>query len=132
MKNYIIMSLTLACLISTTLLLFSFKSKNNTDKDVFMQITTVESIIPGGLGRSKMLITDENGGNTETDMENFYSMVGINFGNITANNKKIVAKINEMTDKGWELYQVTTGVQSPTDGGKQGIYLTRYLFKKKK
>lgn len=126
------MSLTLACLISTTLLLFSFKSKNNTDKDVFMQITTVESIIPGGLGRSKMLITDENGGNTETDMENFYSMVGINFGNITANNKKIVAKINEMTDKGWELYQVTTGVQSPTDGGKQGIYLTRYLFKKKK
>lgn len=132
MKNYIIISLTLACLLTTTLLLFSFKSKNDTGTDVYMQVTTVESIIPGGLGRSKMLITDENGGTTETNLENFYSMVGINFGNITENNKKIVAKINELCGKGWELDEVSTGVQSPTDGGKQGIYLTRYLFKKKK
>jgi len=132
MKNYIIISLTLACLLTTTLLLFSFKSKNDTGTDVYMQITTVESIIPGGLGRSKMLITDENGGTTETNLENFYSMVGINFGNITENNKKIVAKINELCGKGWELDKISTGVQSPTDGGKQGIYLTRYLFKKKK
>jgi len=132
MKNYIIISLTLACLLTTTLLLFSFKSKNDTGTDVYMQVTTVESIIPGGLGRSKMLIIDENGGSTETELENFYSMVGINFGNITGNNKKIVAKINELCGKGWELDEVSTGVQSPTDGGKQGIYLTRYLFKKKK
>lgn len=132
MKNYIIISLVLACLLTSTLLFFSFKSKNDTGADVFMQVTTVESIIPGGLGRSKMLITDENGGTTETELENFYSMVGINFGNISSNNKKIVAKINELCDKGWKLEDVSTGVQSPTDGGKQGIYLTRYLFKKKK
>ncbi|MCS7077400.1 MAG: hypothetical protein NZ455_11860 [Bacteroidia bacterium] len=131
MKNYVLISLTLACLLATALLFLSFKPKNNAGGDVYMQVTTVESIIPGGLGRSKMLITDEKGNTTETDMENFYSLVGINFGNITSNNKQIVTKINELCGKGWELDKVTAGVQSPTDGGKQGIYLTRYLFKKK-
>lgn len=132
MKNYILISITLLCLLTTTLLFFSFKSKNDSGTDVYMQVTTVESIIPGGLGRSKMIITDENGNSTDTELENFYSMVGINFGNITSNNKKIVAKINELCGKGWELDEVTAGVQSPTDSGKQGIYLTRYLFKKKR
>ncbi|MDW8300901.1 MAG: hypothetical protein RML38_00445 [Bacteroidia bacterium] len=132
MKNYLFAGLTAFLLVASAVIFFSFKSKNEAGGDVYMQVTTVESIIPGGLGRSKMLITDEKGNTTETEMENLYSLVGINFGNITSNNKKIVEKINEMCGKGWELQHVTAGVQSPTDGGKQGIYLTRYLFRKKR
>jgi len=95
-----------------------------------MQITTIESIIPGGLGRSKMITTKVDGTNTEETMQNFYSLVGINFGNIEANDKDIVNKINAMEADGWELAQVSVGAQSPTKDSNQGIFLTRYLFKK--
>ena len=44
--------------------------------------------------------------------------------------EEIVDKINEYTKDGWELYQVTTGVQSPSEKSSQGIYMTRYLFRK--
>ena len=96
----------------------------------YMQLTTVESIIPGGLGRSKMITTKVDGTFTEEKMENFYSMVGINFGNIEANDKDIVNKLNSLTADGWELAQVTSGSQSPSTGYEQGIFMTRYLFKK--
>lgn len=100
-------------------------------KYVYANVTVVESIIPGGLGRSRMMTTMDNGNTVESDIENFYSMVGINFGNITKNDKKIVEKINAMEQEGWELHYITAGVQSP--GGKDasnGIFLTRYLFRK--
>jgi hypothetical protein len=38
-----------------------------------------------------------------------------------------VDNINQYTNEGWELYQVTAGVQS---NDKTGIFLTRYLFRK--
>ncbi len=95
----------------------------------FMQITTIESVVPGGLGRSRMISVDEKGAMREEKLENFYSMVGVNFSNIRENDLIITRKINEMTKDGWELKFVTTGVESGE--GKTGLFITRYLFQKK-
>jgi hypothetical protein len=61
-------------------------------------------------------------------------MVGINFGNISTNDKLIVDKINEYSIGGWELYQVTTGSSTNQSNGNTngGIFITRYLFRKAK
>jgi hypothetical protein len=108
---------------------YAFTPNNNTRYE-YKQISAVESIIPGGLGRSRVLTTDENGTMIEKDLKNFYSMVGINFGNISNNDQVIVDRVNEYIDQGWELVHVTSGVQSPTDGGKSGIFITRYIFRR--
>lgn len=122
-------------------------------------ITIVESIVPGGAGRSRII---ENG--TELDVKNFttsrtdgkksnqknvsrsaakvdkfseskllnfYSMVGINFQNIASNDALISSKMNSLAQEGWELAFVTSGVES--DSGEtdgQGIFITRMIFKK--
>ena len=62
---------------------------------------------------------------------NFYNIAGIRFQNIAANDALISSKINTMAQEGWELVFVTSAVES--DGGKgdgQGIFITRYIFKK--
>lgn len=110
--------------------LLSFRTSSPVAEFRYKQFSTVESIVPGGLGRSRIVSTDENGTTIEKDLLNFYSLVGINFGNISNNDRLIVDKINEYTKDGWELYSVTTGVQSPSDKSSGGIYLTRYLFRK--
>ena len=117
-------------LAGTIFTLFSFRTTSNVAEFRYKQFSTVESIVPGGLGRSRIVSTDENGTTIEKDLLNFYSLVGINFGNISNNDRLIVDKINEYTKDGWELYSVTTGVQSPSDKSGGGIYLTRYLFRK--
>ena len=122
-------------------------------------ITTVESIVPLGMGRSRMmdpqtaanyrdLTTERTDGKKsdmgdvkrgdikidnfeETKLLNFYSGVGINFQNIASNDAVVSSKLNEMAKEGWTLVFVTSGVES--DAGKQdgeGIYITRYIFKK--
>lgn len=122
-------------------------------------VTIVESIVPGGLGRSRMIdskqkmdyknfTTERTEGNKsdqseikredikidnfqETKLLNFYSMVGINFQNIASNDAVISSKINELSGEGWQLLFVTSGVES--DGGKEdgnGIFITRMIFKK--
>lgn len=124
-------------------------------------VTTIESIIPSGIGRSRMLQVKENvdykafttsrtkGKDSkqgdidrsdikidafdETKMLNFFSMVGINFQNIASNDALVTSKLNEMASQGWELAFVASGVES--DAGKedgQGIFITRYVFKRKK
>ena len=125
-------------------------------------VTTIESIIPSGIGRSRMLYARENvdykafttsrtkgkdGGKQsdidrseikidafdETKLLNFFSMVGINFQNIASNDAVITSKLNAMAAEGWELAFVSSGVES--DAGKgdgQGIFITRYVFKRKK
>lgn len=123
-------------------------------------VTIVESILPGGTGRSRMIectsTVDYNAFTTvrtdgkdskqgdvdrgdlkiegfkETKMLNFFSMVGINFQNIASNDAIIVSKLNEMDAQGYDLAFVTSGVES--DAGKedgQGIFVTRLYFKKK-
>ncbi len=97
----------------------------------YMTFTTVESIIPAGIGRSRILI-DNGGTMQEIKIENLYSAFGISMENIYANDKTVTAKLNELSQEGWELTFINTGVQSPTDGGKTGIYCTRYILRRAK
>ncbi|MBK6445851.1 MAG: hypothetical protein IPG90_04660 [Bacteroidetes bacterium] len=126
----------------------------------FKIITIVESIVPGGGGRSRIVenqgtvdinaVTTEREGNKskannvdrgdlkeagenlkETKLLNFYSLVGINFQNIASNDAVIGAKINEMIKNGWQVANITSGVES--DAGKDdgnGIFITRIFFVK--
>lgn len=108
--------------------LFAFKSAAvNTQ---YLQVTTIESIIPGGLGRSKMIIVYPDGKDEEVDLKNLYSMVGINFGNITGNMQATMSKINSFTSQGWNLISITANSQSPSDKNNEGIFMTRYLLQK--
>jgi hypothetical protein len=127
---------TLGVLVSLGMVtLWSFKSaekQGNTYE--YKQFSTIESIIPGGAGRSRILSTDASGTLIEKDLLNFYSMVGINFSNVSNNDKLIVDKINEYSNDNWELYQVTTGSSTNVSNGSTsgGIFITRYLFRKAK
>ena len=122
-------------------------------------VTVVESIIPMGTGRSRIVETtseaDSDAATTErvdgkksdqgnvkrgdlkvdnfkeTKLLNFFSAAGINFQNIASNDAMIADKINKLVADGWSLDFVVSGVES--DSGKddgQGIYITRLIFKK--
>ena len=110
--------------------LFSFKSPAPNEK--WYQVTVIESVVPGGAGRSRMISQDENGKMEEIKLKNFFSLAGINFTNIKDNDVKITQKITDLTNEGWELYNVTSGVYagSGNGGGGNGIFITRYLYKK--
>ena len=96
----------------------------------FMQINTVESVLAGGLGRSKMIITNPDGSQKEADLENLFSLTGINFKNIKENEDKILRTIKSFTDDGWKLDYVTSLTLSQNDNGAGGIFMTRYLLSK--
>ena len=107
-----------------------FAQTGSTVKKQFMQITTVESVVSGGLGRSKMIITTPDGTQTETDLENLFSLVGINFKNIRDNEDKVIRTLKCYDDKGWKMEQVTSFTLSPGSNGGVGIFMTRYLLSK--
>ncbi len=100
----------------------------------YKQISTIESVVPGGLGRSRLLTTDDNGQSLEKELKNFYSMVGINFGNVSNNDLVIVGRVNEMANEGWDLFQVTSGSNMQMSSGSTsgGIFITRYIFRREK
>lgn len=123
-------------------------------------VTSVESIVPLGVGRSRLITTDtqksfadytsSRSGDKEKDernkssrsdirvkdfeetkLLNFYNLTGIRFQNIVANDVLVTSKLNELAQEGWELVFVTGGVES--DAGKDdgnGIFITRYIFKR--
>tara|TARA_R110001592_G_scaffold8105_2_gene44708 strand:+ start:280998 stop:281399 length:402 start_codon:yes stop_codon:yes gene_type:complete len=123
----------------------------------FKIVTVVESIVPMGVGRSRIIdsqtennyeefTTDRTDGKKsdqkeikrsdikvdeleETKLLNFFSLTGINFQNIASNDAVIASKINAMLAKGWKLTYVASGVESNAgaDDGK-GIYITRLFF----
>ncbi|MBB3123887.1 hypothetical protein FHS04_001396 [Mesoflavibacter sabulilitoris] len=125
-------------------------------------VTAVESIVPNGIGRSRMIMATEDKdyqefttlrsddkdkdeknkskrneirvkNYEETKLLNFYNLGGIRFQNIAANDAVMSSKINAMISEGWELAFVNTGVES--EGGKgdgKGIFITRYTFKRVK
>lgn len=120
-------------------------------------VTCVESIVPNGLGRSRMIdvedkrdfkesSTEHTEGRNKTDRSdlrvehfeetkllNFYNLGGIRFENIATNDAIISSKINTLATQGWELMQVVSGVESDSGSNDgQGIYITRLIFKKKK
>lgn len=123
-------------------------------------ITSVESIVPNGLGRSRLISAnvernyeeftsnqteDDNSRNKskrsdirvkdfeETKLLNFYNLGGIRFQNIAANDAVIESKINAMLADGWDLAFVVSAVESDSgDKDGQGIFITRYIFKRLK
>jgi hypothetical protein len=139
------------------ILLISFDLTAQTEYKV---ITSVESIVPNGLGRSRLISSndvkdykeftstqteDDNTRNKskrdeirvrnfdETKLLNFYNLGGIRFQNIAANDALITSKLNAMSDEGWELMFVTSGVESKGDkSDNNGIFITRYVFKRTK
>ncbi|HRN38008.1 MAG TPA: hypothetical protein PLY76_13175 [Flavobacteriales bacterium] len=106
---------------------YSFRPVPQATQYTYRQFSTIESVVPGGLGRSRVIISDDESQEVGKDLLNFYSLAGINFKNVANNDRVIVDNINKYTSEGWELYEVTAGVQS---SDKAGIFLTRYLFRK--
>ena len=122
-------------------------------------ITSVESIVPSGMGRSRLISSNEkrdhnsftstqseedNSRNKakrkdirvknfeETKLLNFYNIGGIRFQNIVANDAIISSKLTEMLSQGWDLIFVTSAVESDAgDNDGNGIFITRYIFKRK-
>jgi ABC-type uncharacterized transport system permease subunit len=128
MKQTII-ALGLFCALLLGMLFSSFTSKETIEYD-FQQITTIESVVPAGSGRSRMIATSSSGTLEEIEMKNFFSISGINFGNVRANDKVMTDKISQLINSGWTLEHATSGVYSGTDNNSNGIFITRYLFKK--
>ncbi len=121
-------------------------------------ITSVESIVPNGLGRSRIINATEEKDHKEyttvqteedntrnksdrsdirvknfeeTKLLNFYNIGGIRFQNIAANDALITSMINDMVANGWELVHVTSAVESDSgDKDGNGIFITRYIFRK--
>ena len=115
----------------------------------YQVITSVESIISSGLGRSRIISSNENrnykdftttrtDGKSvkdkrnksdrsdirvknfdETKLLNFFNIAGIRFQNIEANDAVISSKINTMSENGWELAFVSSAVESDA-GDKDG------------
>ena len=94
-----------------------------------MQITTIESVVGGGFGRSKMIITKEDGSQEERDLENLFSLTGINMKNIKSNESSILQVLKVYTDAGWKLQSTIPLTLSPAQTGN-GIFMTRYLMVK--
>ena len=122
-------------------------------------VTVVESIVPMGLGRSRMVenMTDVNtedfrtsrvDGKTssqrtvsrkelkvdkfdEAKLLNFFSAAGINFQNIASNDAMIAARIMELESEGYSLVYVTSAVESFSgkDDGS-GIFISRMFFRR--
>ena len=127
-KNYY--KILVAFILVSILGFYGFKQSDEQKKTSWLQITAVESVVPAGIGRSRMISIDQNGKMEEIKMKNFFSIAGINFGNIRENDLKITTKIQELSNDGWELYDVTSGVFSGNENNSNGIFITRYLFKK--
>jgi len=124
----------------------------------FKVITSVESIVSSGLGRSRIIDGNEEKDYTEytstqteedntrnkskrgeirvkdfdeTKLLNFFNIAGIRFQNIAANDALLSSKINAMVAEGWELAFVTSAVESDSGKGDgSGIFITRYIFKR--
>ncbi|WOD44472.1 hypothetical protein [Hwangdonia lutea] len=144
-------------LIVLAICLFTFIDSNAQVE--YKVVTSVESIVPNGLGRSRIVSAneekdykeytttqteDDNTRNKskrgdirvkdfdETKLLNFFNLGGIRFQNIAANDAIITSKINTMIEEGWDLAFVTSAVESAGKGDNQGIFITRYIFKRNK
>ncbi len=155
-KNLLFIGLVVVGFIS-----FSFiKEETPIGQVEYKVVTVVESIVPNGIGRSRMLSANETKDYKdyttvrsddkdkdkknksdrgeirvkeydETKLLNFFNIGGIRFQNIAANDAVMTSKVNTMVAEGWELAFINTGVES--DAGKgdgQGLFITRYTFKR--
>ena len=140
---------------------FSFiKSEKRATQIEYKVVTSVESIVPNGLGRSRLISAnvdrdfdefssdrssdkkeDERNKSKrgdirvkdfeETKLLNFYNIGGIRFQNIVSNDAIITSKLIAMGEEGWELAFVSSSSESDAgQGDGQGIFVTRYIFKR--
>jgi hypothetical protein len=91
-------------------------------------VTVVESVVPGKLGRSKVLTVDSNGATSEIEIQNIFSLTGINFTNLQTNNRSVTDLLAKNSADGYELVEVVPG--NFGDNNSQGIFMTRFIFKK--
>ena len=149
----------LSCILFLASSISGFSQNPATDysKKEFKVITVLESIVPMGIGRSRIIDSNaeldaenfttqrtEEDRNPqreiqrkslktreveETALLNFYSLPGINIENIASNDALIGSKINNLLKEGWTLEFITSGVESDSgkDDGK-GIFITRMYF----
>lgn len=115
-------------------LVFLFGYNTTDDRQVkyeFKQVTTLESVVGAGFGRSSVFesTAGESKILSEYELRNFFSAGGINMGNVQTNEKTIVKVISDMQSTGWELFNITSTALN-TDTKRQGIFITRYLFRK--
>lgn len=142
-----------------TALLFGALVIDSQAQKQFKIITAVESIVPGGLGRSRIIengteidyaqfTTERTDGKDskqgdvkrgdakvdqfkETKLLNFFSLTGINFQNIASNDALMTSMLNTLATQGWQLVNIVSGVES--NAGKddgEGLFITRYIFSK--
>jgi len=142
---------------------FSFiKEEKSATQIEYKVVTSVESIVPNGLGRSRLIssnterdydaLTSERSGDKkedgrnkskrgdirvkdfeETKLLNFYNIGGIRFQNIVSNDAIITSKLIAMGEDGWDLAFVSSSSESDAGTGDgQGIFVTRYIFKRVK
>lgn len=146
--------------IALAALLYSFKNSGNEKNEGirFTSFTVIESIVPNGIGRSRIInaleqrdykeftsiqTEDENWRNKadrseirvknyeETKLLNFYNLGGIRFQNIAANDAVINNRVTAMLNDGWQLVNIVSGVESVAgDSDANGIFITRFYFKK--
>ena len=122
-------------------------------------LTVVESIVPAGVGRSRIIetqtqmnadqfTTERTDGKksdqgrikrrdakidefSETKLLNLFSVTGINFQNIASNDALITSRINELARDGWELTFMSSAVESHAgEPDDHGIFITRLIFKR--
>lgn len=151
--------LSLITVLSVSRLLMSFSSQKTASYE-FTSFTVVESIVPNGIGRSriihsleqrdykeftKTMSSEDRSRNRadrqairvfnydETKILNFYNIGGLRFQNIAANDAVVNSKVNAMLNEGWEIVSINAGVKAfaGTDD-TNGIFITRYYFKKAK
>ena len=153
--NYLTLGVFILCMF---LVLFSFRADEKTYE--FKSITVVESIVPSGAGRSRIInsmgdrdykeftkiMTEEDKKRNksdrgdirvynyeETKLLNFYNIGGIRFQNIAANDAVIDSRVNAFLQEGWEIISINTGVEAyGGQGDGNGLYITRYYFKRPK
>ena len=93
--------------------------------------TTLESAVGAGFGRSRVIMAtaDESKIIDNYQLENIFSATGINFDNVTQNEKAIVNMITDAQKEGWDLFSVTSNTLN-ADTKRQRLFITRYLFRK--
>lgn len=162
MKKINIITLIIAVLaVSGLIVSFTNAEKTQTAETYeFTSFTVVESVVPSGIGRSRIIYAlesrdykefssvqteEDNTPNKsdrreirvknfeETKLLNFFNLGGIRFQNIAANDAVINSKVNSMLNEGWELLNIVSGVESVAgENDANGIFITRFYFKKKK
>lgn len=132
MKQTLTLAFGGALIVLAALALISFDGDAPSEQYDYMQVSTIESVVPGGVGRSRIIYTESNGSQQEEKLENLYSMVGLNLSDVKKNDADIVGMMNELAEDGWGLEHVVTGMQSPSKDYGYGIFITRYIFRKAK